>query len=148
MRCGLCRSSAAFCDRCMTVGAHGDQPSPFARTDALEGVIFHTRWMTKITVAGFNDAEEVGRFQTLCWEQAYRGVVPDAYLDDTTSEVRVARWRARIGSGERRVIMARSGHDLVGVASTAHTIPDRPDLPALELCTHYVDAHARNRDGT
>ena len=98
--------------------------------------------MTVITVASVDDAEEIGTFQTLCWELAYRGVVPDAYLDATTPEVREARWRDRIRSGERCVFTARSGAHLLGVASTAPTALDRPDLPALELCSIYVAAHA------
>ncbi|HEV7183113.1 MAG: GNAT family N-acetyltransferase [Actinomycetales bacterium] len=98
--------------------------------------------MTTFELAGASDAEAIGRFQTRCWEQTYRGVVPDSYLDTTTWQVRALRWRERISRGERRVWMARSFAGLIGVASTAPTSSHRNDLPALELCSIYVDVGA------
>jgi ribosomal protein S18 acetylase RimI-like enzyme len=98
--------------------------------------------MTAIGLAGVDDAEEIGVFQTRCWEQAYRGVVSDSYLDGTTWQMRALRWRERIDRGERQVWTARTGTDLVGVASTAPTVQGRDELPALELCSIYVDEAA------
>jgi GNAT superfamily N-acetyltransferase len=98
--------------------------------------------MTVIGLASVDDADEIGVFQTRCWEQAYRGIVSDSYLDATTWHVRALRWRERIERDERQVWTARTGADLVGVASTAPTAPGWHDLPALELCSIYVDEAA------
>lgn len=92
--------------------------------------------------AAAGDAEQVGRFQTTAWDQSYRGIVPDAVLDATTWQERAARWHDRIVGGTRDVWLAHRDGRLVGVASTAPTDGDRPDLPALELATIYVDAAA------
>lgn len=95
--------------------------------------------------AAVGDAERIGRFQTRCWDQAYRGLVPDSYLESTTWQVRAFRWRDRIASGARHVWLARLDTELVGVASTAIIPADRSDLPGLELCSIYVDEMAHGR---
>jgi hypothetical protein len=41
-------------------------------------------------VAG--DARAIAEVQVAGWEAAYRGLVPDAFLDAFTVEVRTARW--------------------------------------------------------
>ena len=85
------------------------------------------------------DADAIGSFQASCWEQTYRGVVPDAFLDAAASRDRAARWAERIRSGGRRVLLAVEGGRLLGVVSTARTDPGATDLPAVELCTLYLD---------
>ncbi len=109
-------------------------------TRAQDGAMLHTgRMLVAVTLARADDAEEIGEFQTACWEQTYRGVVSDDYLNATTALMRGARWRERITRGQRRVLIARSAGDILGVASTASTDPSRSDLPGLELCSIYVD---------
>jgi GNAT superfamily N-acetyltransferase len=89
--------------------------------------------------AASDDADAIGAFQTRCWEQAYIGLVPDAYLTSMTAAMRALRWRERIDNGSRRVLLALISGDLVGVASTAPTPHDRPELPPIELTSIYVD---------
>ncbi|MBF4599334.1 GNAT family N-acetyltransferase [Frigoribacterium sp. VKM Ac-1396] len=99
--------------------------------------------MTHIVQAETGDADAIGLFQTRCWEQTYRGIVPDEFLDATTAQARATRWAERIANGSRRVSMALSDDGLLlGVAST--TRPDQAlgGLPALELSTIYVDERA------
>jgi hypothetical protein len=45
-------------------------------------------------VAG--DADAMGLLHVRAWQSAYRGVMPDAYLDGLEPEERVAMWRGRI----------------------------------------------------
>ncbi len=89
-----------------------------------------------------SDADDVGRFQTRCWDQTYRGLVPDSYLDGTTWQMRSARWRDRMVSGDRQVWLAEDSGHLVGVASTSRPTLANPQLPGLELSSIYVDAAA------
>lgn len=98
-----------------------------------------------IRVATVVDAESIGRFQTRCWDQTYRGVVPDEFLDSVDAETRERRWRERIASGERAVYLAHRGNELIGVASTEVTRSSRPDLPAIELASLYVDRSAHGQ---
>lgn len=96
--------------------------------------------MTGIEIerARAEDAPAVAAFQTLAWQQTYRGIIDDALLDVPVAD-RVGRWAERIRSGSRVVTVARADGVVVGVASTA--IDDRPHagLPPLELCTLYLE---------
>ncbi|MDM7887527.1 GNAT family N-acetyltransferase [Curtobacterium sp. RHCJP20] len=95
----------------------------------------------EIRVADRDDAEAVAAFQVRAWEQTYRGLVPDAFLDAARSRDRRARWTERIRRGERRVVLVRTEDVVVGVSSTAPSA--EPGLPATELCTLYLDAAAQ-----
>ncbi|WP_375167225.1 GNAT family N-acetyltransferase [Cnuibacter physcomitrellae] len=98
-----------------------------------------------IRLAGVDDADAIGRFQTRAWEQSYRGLVPDKYLDGTSWSDRAQRWLTRMASGQRTVWIAFAGSTLLGVASTSITPPGRPDLPQLELASLYVESSWHGR---
>jgi GNAT superfamily N-acetyltransferase len=85
--------------------------------------------------AGYADVFAVADFQTAVWNEAYRGLVPASYLERTTVADRELRWADRIGS--RRVLLAESGAQLVGVASSSPRTDERPG-PRLELNSLYV----------
>jgi GNAT superfamily N-acetyltransferase len=99
----------------------------------------------RIEQATADDAEQIGVFQTRAWGDTYRGMVPDSYLDATTTHTRAERWRNRLESGQRRAWLALTADGLVGVASTSPTPNDRPDLPPLELSSIYVDKSVLGR---
>ena len=88
------------------------------------------------------DVPSIARFHTDCWREAYRGLVPDDYLDRVTAADREARWRDRLVSGARHVLLAESIGDLVGVASWA-PCPPPGTTPSLELMSLYVKARHR-----
>lgn len=83
------------------------------------------------------DAPGIGLFQTRAWEQTYRGMVPERYLDAVTAEDRARRWADRIASGVD-VTLALVDGELIGVASTIHQHVGH-GLPDLELRSLYVD---------
>ncbi|MEG8037043.1 GNAT family N-acetyltransferase [Sphingomonas sp. LR61] len=96
--------------------------------------------MANIRRATVRDAEAIGLFQMRAWEQTYRGVVPDSFLDARAAQPGTGRWAERIRGGSRRVFVAESASGrLLGVASTTHSSEARHGLPALELSTLYVD---------
>jgi ribosomal protein S18 acetylase RimI-like enzyme len=88
------------------------------------------------------DAHDVALFHTECWREAYRGIVPQAYLDGVTAADREIRWRDRLTAGVRRTVLALSADRLVGVVSWGRS--DVPGLPALELMSLYVAASLRS----
>ncbi|HEY8719584.1 GNAT family N-acetyltransferase [Pengzhenrongella sp.] len=108
--------------------------------------------------AALPDVGAIAEFQTACWREAYRGLVPNEYLDRVSVGDRQERWRDRLTSGARRIALAevagREGDELVGVVSWAPpalapaAAPTRgPDptagepAPTLELMSLYVAAH-------
>ena len=88
------------------------------------------------------DAQEVARFHTECWREAYRGIVPQEYLDRVTVADREVRWRARLTPGDRRTVLALSRDQVVGVVSWGHS--GVPSLPSLHLMSLYVAASHRS----
>ena len=89
-----------------------------------------------ISPAGEADAEAIAAFQTRCWQEAYRGVVPDAFLDAMDQGARTDAWRLRLLRGERQIRVAWHGAAVAGVASWTPGTVD-------ELNTLYVGAEHR-----
>ena len=87
------------------------------------------------------DVPAIADFQTTCWREAYRGVVPQEYLDRVGVEDRERRWGERVESGSRHIALAEIGSDIVGVVSWG--LSDVDDAPALELMSRYVAAGQR-----
>ena len=78
----------------------------------------------------------IAEFQTACWREAYRGLVPDSYLDRVTATDRQARWRSRLATGARQVALGHVGDALAGVVSWGAC--DEADAPERELMSLYV----------
>ena len=99
------------------------------------------------------DVAAIAEFQTACWREAYRGLVPQEYLDRVGAAERAARWQKRLVSGAREVAVAVTGGEVgvgeqagvgeqvVGVVSWGW--PDPEARPALELMSLYVGAGQR-----
>ena len=81
----------------------------------------------RVRASAAPDLPAIAEFQTACWREAYRGVVPQEYLDRITVADREARWRERLVSGARHVAVAELGEPVVGVASWG--LSDVTDVP-------------------
>lgn len=90
--------------------------------------------------ASSQDITAIAEFQTATWNEAYRGLVPQSYLDRATVADREIRWAGRIG--RRDIMLAESDGALVGVASSSLRGDARPG-PRLELNSLYVAAERR-----
>lgn len=123
--------------------------TPVAAHDPVAEVVLGARWRpgpplgagASVRRATVDDAGAVAEFQTGCWREAYRGLVPQAYLDRVTVADREVRWRQRLASGERLVALAEAGGGVIGVVSWGTA--DVPDVPPLELRSLYVAAGHR-----
>jgi ribosomal protein S18 acetylase RimI-like enzyme len=51
-----------------------------------------------IRCAQLGDAERIGAIQVRAWQAAYRGVMPDAYLDELDADDRAAYWRRQVSA--------------------------------------------------
>jgi GNAT superfamily N-acetyltransferase len=96
----------------------------------------------RLRLAVASDVETIAEFQTVCWREAYRGLVPQSYLDRVTVEDREARWRERLITGARQIALAESESTVVGVVSWGLS-SDPLYTPALELMSLYVAASHR-----
>lgn len=107
--------------------------------------------VTRVRLAGADDAEAIAEIQIGAWRAAYAGFLPAAFLDGLDVERRATQWRGRIGPAMRRdspTFVAVDETD--AVRGFIHTGPIRdhdlePDGRA-EIYTIYVDP-ARWRRG-
>lgn len=85
------------------------------------------------------DAMAVARVHVRSWQAAYRGLMPDAYLDDLRPEDRAARYDfATTDPAKPRTIVAEEAGAIRGFATTMPSRdPDTQDHG--ELCALYVD---------
>lgn len=85
------------------------------------------------------DAMAVARVHVRSWQAAYRGLMPDAYLDQLRPEDRAARYDfATTDPAQPRTILLEDGGAIRGFATT---MPSRdPDTANHgELCALYLD---------
>jgi ribosomal protein S18 acetylase RimI-like enzyme len=62
--------------------------------------------------AKLGDADRIGAIQVCAWQAAYRGVMPDAYLDELNADDRAAYWRRQVLallSGQRLKVIVDEG---------------------------------------
>jgi len=66
------------------------------------------------------DADQIGAVQVRAWQATYRGVMPDAYLDELSAHDRAAYWRGQVLAllpGQRLKVIVEGGV-VVGFAAT------------------------------
>lgn len=84
------------------------------------------------------DAAAVAAMHIRAWQAAYRGIVPDPFLDGLDVEARASRYAFdRSGPGDPETWIAVEGDDVVGMVCVSPSRDD--DLPGLgEVCALYV----------
>ncbi len=62
--------------------------------------------------AGPQDADAIAALHAASWRSAYRGILPDAFLDGPVVAERAARWRAHFAAPQHgRAVLAAEGAD-------------------------------------
>ena len=68
------------------------------------------------------DADAMGRLHVRAWQTAYRGVMPDEYLDGPQAGERISMWRGRISRTDLPpLLVADIAGEVVGFASFGAT---------------------------
>jgi GNAT superfamily N-acetyltransferase len=98
-----------------------------------------------IRPARVEDAAEMARVNVRCWQESYRGLVPDTLLDDPLFPVARERfWRAAL-TDERyranRIAVAEVGGELVGIAMSGPPLDDDVALPRHLYVLYVLAAH-------
>ena len=64
------------------------------------------------------DADAMGHLHVRAWQSAYRGVMPDEYLDGLQADDRIAMWRGRISRRDLPpILVAVLADEVVGFAA-------------------------------
>lgn len=65
------------------------------------------------------DADLIASIHSTSWQATYRGLLPDAFLDNEVTRERAAYWRARLnapGADQRNVVIAELAGESIGFA--------------------------------
>jgi GNAT superfamily N-acetyltransferase len=98
---------------------------------------------TVVRAATFDDVPGIARVHVASWRTTYRGIVPDAVLENLTPEGREPIWRRIVGDESQTPFVALEGDEIVGFASGG---PERSNDPAFtaELYAIYLlETHQR-----
>ena len=79
------------------------------RADIFE---FHQAVLIRPSIE--TDARGIAEVHVRTWQAAYRGIVPQTYLDEMSVERREALWRESIAQGLREVVVAEVDSEIVG----------------------------------
>src|SRR5438128_1217377 len=92
----------------------------------------------QIRVASSTDAHAIAQIHVSAWQTAYRGLVPDDYLDALSVSIRESNWTNSIKDGRPQILVADSGKGLSGwVAFDRCRDEDKPEHTG-EIWAIYV----------
>lgn len=103
-----------------------------------------------IRLATPDDAPAIARVHIRSWQQAYRGQLPDSFLEalDASLERRTTNWAAQIEASERsrqQVLVAERDGALLGFAACGPAQGTPPDLQLGEVYSIYLDPNEWSR---
>ncbi|MGB8861677.1 MAG: GNAT family N-acetyltransferase [Ilumatobacteraceae bacterium] len=86
------------------------------------------------------DADAMGRLHVRAWQGAYRGVMPDEYLDGLQADERIAMWRGRIARTDLPpMLVAELMGEVVGFAVFGAEQPTDDHSGCGELYAMNID---------
>ena len=89
----------------------------------------------RFTEAGEAEAEIITRLRKTMWEHTYRGIYPDAAIDQYDSAFHLERDLGRARDPSYRIFLVRDGEEPVGYFSLQHKV--RVHLQSLYLLPDY-----------
>ena len=99
-----------------------------------------------IRLAQVEDAAGIANVHVKTWQHAYRGQIPDTYLDTMSQAQRTARWRERLASAneQERILVAEMDGKIVGFCGVGRSRDVDADERVGELYAIYIDAQNMN----
>lgn len=92
----------------------------------------------RVRVASSVDVHAIAQIHVAAWQSTYRGIVPDAYLDELSVTKREESWTTAITRGSPTVLVAEDENELSGwVAFGRCRDADQPERTG-ELWAIYV----------
>lgn len=98
--------------------------------------------------AAVADARIVAVIRNRGWQSAYRGHMPDAYLDALSVDDTAARWRARLADETNYIFICEHEGRAVGFVATARSRDeDAADKAGEIVCLHILPEEWRKGYG-
>jgi hypothetical protein len=71
----------------------------------------------KLRPADIADARAIAKVHVLSWQHAYRGLLPQGFLDGLSVEQRQAMWSSSITQGDMSILVAEVNDRVVGFSA-------------------------------
>lgn len=84
--------------------------------------------------AEVSDAQEIASIHVNSWKSAFKGLMPERYINSYTLDQRNTEWLNVLGSNSEHVIVAEKENSLVGFLSFNNKSIDTLELSKLYLC--------------
>ena len=95
-----------------------------------------------IRAAVLSDARSIAQVHVYSWQQAYRGQVPDSFLDRLSIDRREVAWKESITRGTPEIWVAESGAEIVGwVAFGSSRDDDASPITGEEEAIYVLPTH-------
>lgn len=100
-----------------------------------------------IRPATIEDAPEIGKLHASVWKTAYRGQLPDEYLDDINIEARQKAWTQILSeAGSKTVtLVAEEGGEIIGMCNIGPARDDDTGDGIGEIRAIYVYSDSQNK---
>ena len=101
--------------------------------------------MTAIRPATISDCSRIAAVHVACWQETYRGILPNAVLDALSVPARTERWREILAANpDSLVLIAEAGDEILGFANGG---PRRAEQlnQAAEVYAIYVRRYAQRK---
>jgi ribosomal protein S18 acetylase RimI-like enzyme len=95
--------------------------------------------MIVVRLAALADAESIATIHVRSWQKAYRGIVPDDFLQALSIERRTETWQAVLLKQTSDVWVAEENGRLLGWISVGKSRDADADAATAELWAVYVD---------
>jgi len=92
-----------------------------------------------IRKASEHEAARISQIHVAAWKAAYRGLIPDDYLDSLDPLQRTVTWKALIGAPEELVLVAVRGPRIVGFCSLGASRDPAAPPEIAEISSLYVE---------
>jgi ribosomal protein S18 acetylase RimI-like enzyme len=97
----------------------------------------------KVRKAGIGDAQDIALIHTRTWQYAYRGQLPDSFLDNISVEKRLNMWTETLANSESltKVFVATDEDEVIGFCAVCPCRDSDLGKEFGELAGIYVDQH-------
>ena len=101
--------------------------------------------MYHIRLATPNDAHQMAKVHVRCWQEAYRGIIPDEYLASLKIEPREEMWERAL-KAEKPVFVAADSSNIIGFANGGNKL--REGFKGELFTCYLLQAHHRQGIGS
>lgn len=92
----------------------------------------------QVRLATQADVQQIAELQVQAWQEAYRGLMPDAFLAQQDPQRRAAHWAESLGNQSYYLLVAVSGQRVYGFCALTPSRDPEPEPHTGEVVALYV----------